>query len=641
MPKARLILFAACLLVAPVRGVAQSGPVYDVVIRGGVILDGSGLERFRGDVAFQGGYIVAVGDLGGASGRKEVDATNLFVAPGFINIHSHAQADAVSTAVNMLTQGVTTEIINADGLARGAIGLDIRRQLDSFAGNGLAVNLGAYIGFNTVWRETVGQQDVRPTAQQTETMRGLIESNLRNGAWGVSSGLDYRPAYYAHADEVVQIVSAAKPWRTNFPNHDRMRPEDGLSSQLAVEETITIAERAGMAPVVTHIKSQGKEQGQASRIIDLIERANARGVPTFADVYPYTAGQTSLAAFLVPGWAADGGRDALLRRMADPALRPKIAAFAEDAITQRFADPDSIYIIDLDKRLPEVMAAEGAGAGETVLRVLERIDANAIITFGTEADVRDFIKYPGAAISCDCGASLNRNGHPRQYGTFPRILGRYVRNEGLLAWEEAIRKSTALPANIIGMVDRGYIAPGMRADVVLFDPATIGDRATYAAPALLSEGVRHVFVNGGQVLEDGAATGRRDGEILLRSYAMPTRPMTGDTARSLDGRGRSGGYDIRFTIDQGRGEKRALGTLSLVERSTRTKWMLQAFGTLQTAPGWASVTGTLRDVKGAVRPFTMTVDRLDAAGGTPVITIALAGSENLEFKPLGKIRLRR
>lgn len=641
MQKARLTLLASYLLVMSTQALAQPGPIYDVVIRGGTVFDGSGLGRFRSDVAIQGKYIVAVGDLSEASGREEVDATGLFVSPGFINIHSHAQANAVGSAINMLTQGVTTEIINADGLARGAIGLDISGQLREFAVNGLAVNLGAYIGFNTVWRETVGQQDVRPTMQQINTMRGLVERNLRNGAWGVSSGLDYRPAYYAHADEVVQVVSVAKSWRTNFPNHDRMRPEDGLSSHVAVEETITIAEQAGMIPVITHIKSQGKEQGQASRIIELIDRAIERGVPTFADIYPYTAGQTSLAAFLVPAWAADGGRDALLGRIADPALRTTIAAFADDTITQRFGNPDNIYIIDLDKRLPEVMAAEGVSAGETVLRVLERVDASAIITFGTEADVRDFLKYPRAAVACDCGATLNRNGHPRQYGTFPRVLGQYVRDEGLLDWEEAIRKSTALPANIIGMVDRGYIAPGMRADIVLLDPVTIGDRATYAAPALLSEGIRHVFVNGGQVLKNGITTGSKDGEILLRSRSMPTRSMTEDTARSLEGRGRSEGYHVQFKMDQNRGEKHARGSLLLIERNSRARWMLQAFGTLQTEPGWASITGTLRNVKGMVRPFTMTVDWVDAPGGMPMISITLAGSDDLEFEPLGKIRLRR
>lgn len=246
-----------------------------------------------------------------------------------------------------------------------------------------------------------------------------------------------------------------------------------------------------------------------------------------------------------------------------------------------------------------------------------------------------------AAISCDCGATLNKNGHPRQYGTFPRILGQYVRDEGLLELEQAVRKSTALPANIIGMSDRGYIAVGMRADVVLFDPATIGDRATYAAPALLSEGVKHVFVNGVLALKNGVATGGKGGEVVLRAPNMPTRSMTRDVVRSLSGRAQSATYEIRFSMDQDHGENRARGSLLLIERHSRAKWMLQAFGTLQTAPGWASITGTLGNTKGESRPFTMTVDRLGAVGGRPMITIAFSGANDLELKPLGKIRLRQ
>lgn len=257
------LLAAAGAAIAIVGGSAHGrpGPAYDTIIRGGTIVEGSGLAPYRGDVAIKGGHIAAVGRLAGTRASTTIDATGLIVAPGFINIHSHARPDAMGTAVNMLTQGVTTEIANADGHGT----TDITAQLAELAAKGLAENIGLYIGFNAAWAETMGLEDRRATPGEIAKMRGILDLNLSRGAWGVGTGLDYQPAFQADADEVVGILSVAAKWRTNFPNHERLRPEEGYSSFKGMTETIAIARAAGVMPVITHIKTQGVEQGNAHR----------------------------------------------------------------------------------------------------------------------------------------------------------------------------------------------------------------------------------------------------------------------------------------------------------------------------------------------------------------------------------------
>src|ERR1700730_11309694 len=242
-----------CVLDANVA--TQSVPL-DIIVRGGTVIDGTGLPRYRADIGITGGFIVRVGDLAAERATTDIDATGLFVAPGFINIHSHASPDALPTSENMLTQGVATEILNPDG--GGAA--DITRQLGESAKDGLAVNIGAYIGFNSVWVDVMGPADRRATADDIARMRGMIADGLEHGAWGVSAGLDYKPAYYAQVEEVIRVVEPAGRWRTNFPNHDRLTPESNFSSRAGVAETIAIGEKARLVPVVTHMKSQGREQ---------------------------------------------------------------------------------------------------------------------------------------------------------------------------------------------------------------------------------------------------------------------------------------------------------------------------------------------------------------------------------------------
>jgi N-acyl-D-aspartate/D-glutamate deacylase len=608
----------AALAIAMPAG-ANQAPAYDILIRGGTVIDGSGLPGYPGDVAIADGRIVAVGDVGRATAKQVIDAKGLVVAPGFINLHSHAEQDAVSTAANMLSQGVTTELINADGSGE----TDLTAQLRTYAANGLAENIGAYIGLNAIWYEAMGERDLRPSDAQIAAMRGVLENGLKAGAWGVSSGLDYRPSYYASADEVVRIVSAAKPWRTNFPNHDRLRPEDNLSSFKGMEETVSIAERAGLVPVITHIKSAGKERGNAANVVKMVQAADARGAWTAIDIYPYLAGQTALQAFLVPGWAADGGNDAMLARFKDPALRPKLVEAAEYAIATRLGGVEGIALPSIGKRLTDIMAAEKVGAGEAVLRTLERDpEISAIMTFGKEDDVISFLKYPDTAVACDCGATIASRGHPRYYGSFPKVLGHYARDTGALTIEDAVRKMTALPAAVVGMVDRGRLAPGMRADVTLFDPATVRDHATFDKPTLPSDGIRHVIVNGVAALSDGAATGAKSGATLLRDAHMPSRPMTlAGASRAVTADARSADYTITFRATQGAGQRQAAGSVRLTEAKTGRVWTADRLGVIQTGAGWASMTAILRDTAGARKAAILTLDHAD--GASPIVSVAL------------------
>jgi N-acyl-D-aspartate/D-glutamate deacylase len=588
------------------------GP-YDVIVRHGTVIDGTGVARYAADVAIANGFIVRVADLEDERAAIDIDARGLDVAPGFINIHSHATPDALPTAENMLTQGVTTEIVNADG---GGF-TDIAQQLTDTARAGLAVNVGAYIGFNSVWSTVVGSADRRPADADVAAMRRLIVAGLEHGAWGVSAGLDYKPAYYAQVEEIVRVVEPAITWRTNFPNHDRLTPETNFSSQIGVAETIAIGSKAGLVPVVTHMKSQGREQGRAGELLAMMDAATKRGAYTAADVYPYLAGQTGLGALTIPAWAQDGGREAMLARFHDPAQRARIVKETEAAMDARFGGASGVY-------LPAIKR----------VRILEERNETGIMRFGSEEDLVRILKYPAASIACDCGATLNTRQHPRAWGSFPRVLGRYVREQRVLTWEDAIRKMTALPANTIGMVDRGFIAPGMAADITVFDPNTVIDRATYEDPAQLSEGIRDVIVNGAVALRNGKPTGERGGRVLARSAHMPSRPMNGVTApRRFAARGTmADGRRVTIDLAQAAGAPRATGTFRLVDAHGAALIDVAGLGVLQTMKDWASITGTTRSQPaGVLRPFTAVVEQADPfAPGTPrTFSVEVAGQPPL------------
>jgi N-acyl-D-aspartate/D-glutamate deacylase len=613
-------LLLATALRAQVGGApATSDAVYDVVLRRGTIVDGTGARRYVGDLAIAGGRIVRIGDLSAARGAVELDVSGLLVAPGFVNIHSHAVPGALPSAENMLTQGVTTEILNPDGGGP----TDVARQLSALAAAGLAVNVGANIGFNSVWAAVMGQTDRRATPAEIDRMRRLVLENLERGAWGVSAGLDYKPAYYATAEEVIEVVRPAAQWRTSFANHDRLTPETRYSSRLGIAETIRIGETAGLMPLVTHMKVQGREQGSAPAVLAMMRQATARGHYTAADVYPYLAGQTALAALIIPGWAQDGGREAMLARFRDPAQRARIVAEADEALAARFGGAAGVLLPATQRQLVDVMRElQLTSGGEAVVRILETESPSAILRFGAERDLVALLQHPTTSVACDCGATTSDRGHPRAFGTFPRVLGRYVRERKLLTWEDAIRKMTGLPASTVGMVDRGFLAPGMAADVVVLDTATVIDHATYEEPARRSAGIRHVLVNGRFALRDGAVTGDRAGRALVRTPHMPSRPLRAAVARRVAARGTLGDpaavggaparVEIALAVSQHAGARRATGTFRLRDPRTGTVVEARELGLLQTTARWASFTGVAR-VRAAGGP----------AGATPELTRAL------------------
>ena len=628
---------------------ASTQPRFDIVIRGGTIIDGTGGAPFRGDVGIIGKHIARVGDLAGAEAATLIDATGLYVAPGFINIHSHASPAALSTAENMLLQGVTLEILNADGSGP----IDIGQQLTTIAANGLAVNVGANTGFNSAWTTVVGEANRRPTPEDAQKMRDILVANLDKGAWGVSAGLDYKPAYFSTTEEVVDVVRVAAPYRTNFTNHDRITPESKYSSKVGMTETMAIGARAGLVPVITHMKVQGREQGTAAAFLTTMSEATAQGRYTAADAYPYLAGQTGLAALIIPGWAQDGGRERMLERFRDASLRAKIVAETEEAMTARFGGAQGVYLPELKRELTDVMKELDVAGGEAVVRLLEKGNYGIIARFGLEDDLVRILQHPATSVACDCGAvAPGRASHPRYYGTFPRVLGHYVRDSKALTWQDAVRKMTLLPAATIGMVDRGVLAPGMAADITVFDPATVIDHATFADPTAASEGIRHVLVNGGIAVRDGEVTGERRGEALYRSKHMPSRPMNRAAARSLNVKGTvildgppvAASPSLVIEVTQPENARVARGSFRYTDPQNDIALESAQLGILQTSGEWASVTARARDLEtGAERTVMLIVEGRDPwlPDRAPSITMAMDGLPEISgrLKP-GSVRIR-
>jgi N-acyl-D-amino-acid deacylase len=617
MIRALTLSMAAALAVAALHA-QQTAPRYDVILRGGTIVDGTGAPRFAGDVAMAGGAIVGVGDLGAATAAEVIDVRGLYVTPGFINLHSHPTPLGLQRAENMLTQGVTTEILNPDGGGPP----DIAEQVSALEAAGLAVNIGANIGFNSIWTSVVGQDDRRATDVEIARMRDLVVAGLEAGAWGVSAGLDYKPAYYATTEEAIAVVSAAAPWRTNFTNHDRLTPESNYSSRAGVAETLAIGRRAGLVPIVTHMKAQGHEQGTAQALIDLIQQSAAPGSVAAADVYPYLAGQSGLGALIIPGWAQDGGRDAMLARFKDPALRAKIVAESEEAMRLRFGGPAGVFVTGIDKELNALIdEMGGVSPGEAVVRALEEASFGAILRFGSEADLVAILRGPTTSVACDCGATDRPASHPRYWGSYPRVLGRYVRDGGHLTWEDAIRKMSGLPAATIGMADRGLLTAGHVADITVFDPAAVMDHATFERPNEPSVGIRHVFVNGRIALRDGVVTGTQAGRALRRTVHMPSRPMNGGEARGIRVRGRlTDGVSVDVDVTQTAGARGGRGSLRITAGPRTVE--ATTIGIVQAAGGWSAVTG-VASVDGVWHSLIVIVDEQVPGRAGPYVSAAV------------------
>lgn len=521
---------------------------YEYVIRGGLLVDGTGAPGVEGDLAVDNGRIAAVGGAGEMRGARSIDASGRIVAPGFIDLHSHADfsVEGWPEATTQLHQGVTTLVTGNCGWSPFPVGsLERLRTATAFLhpeaswtwsgaggfagvvdGAAPAVNLALQVGHSSLRLAVMGDADRPPEPAELDAMRALLRECAREGVFGFTTGLIYAPGAFAAGDEVRALVAEAAAAGLLYSTH--MRNESG-ELIAAVEEAVGAAETAGARLEISHIKAMGPENhGAVVRALGLIDAARERGVDVTADVYPYTASSTTLTSRLAT-WAMDGGTAGLLRRLADPGERASVA----DALRSRFgrdvdpegvvlaALPEGTYSADVGMSIADIGRRDGVDPAEAALRVLAAHQAAVSIVNHamSEADVTAALRHPQVSVASD-GWVMRPTGegrpHPRSFGTFTRVLGHYVRDTGVLDWPEAVRKMTGLPASRLGLTDRGRLAPGLVADIAVFDPGTVAELSTFDDPWRLSTGFDTVLVAGRTVLEDGRPTGERPGTVLRK-----------------------------------------------------------------------------------------------------------------------------
>lgn len=517
------LCFVLSLLLV-LSGQAQA-PTYDLIIRGGRIIDGTGNAWFRGDIAIQGEMIAAMGKLDNALAKRVIDVKELIVAPGFIDIHSHSR-EAILTvpkAENAIREGVTTVIDGNDGSSP----LPFQPFFDRLTQARIGINFGLFVGQGTIRGQVLGNVDRQATLEEIEKMKALVKQAMEEGAFGLSTGLFYVPGNYTPTEEVIELAKVAGQMGGLHISHMRNEAADILKS---IAETIAIGEKGGLPTQVSHHKIIGKGNwSKSADTLKMINEARARGVDVSIDQYPYTASSTGINA-LLPQWAQEGTRADVRKRLNDPPTRAKIkAAIVENIKFDRGGgDAKNIFIAACGwdhslegKNLADIAREKGRStsfedAAETALEIVANGGASAIFHAISEDDVARIMRDPLTMIASDGGVVVYKRGapHPRNYGTFARVLGVYVRDKHVLSWEEAIRKMTSLPAMRLKLYDRGVLRPGMKADIVIFDAATVRDRATFADPHQYAEGFSYVLVNGGVVLDNGKMTDARTGQIL-------------------------------------------------------------------------------------------------------------------------------
>ena len=540
---------------------------YDVLISGGTVYDGSGAAPFVGDVAINGDRVVAVGDLSAATAESVVDATGLAVSPGFVNMLSWATESLIVDGRSQgdLRQGVTLEVFGegnslgpmnaamkeawletfvdyvgseqrAAELLGGAVEVPwttLGDYLEFLETKGISTNVASFLGATTTRIHELGYADRAPNEEELERMRQLVHTAMREGAMGIGSSLIYAPAFYAKTDELVAISSVAAEYGGMYISHMR---SEGNRLLEAVEELIGISRAAGLPAEIYHLK-QGGEQNwdKLDQVIEMVEAARAEGLRITADMYNYIAGSTGLDAAMPP-WVQEGGYDAWAERLRDPSVRARVAAemvaqqddwenlmqgaTPEGSLLVEFRNPDLRGYIG--RTLADVAAERGTSAQKTAMDLVVEDGSRVQVVYFlmSEDNVKRQIALPWVSFDSDAGSMApeppftDGSTHPRAYGNFARLLGKYVREEGVIPLEEAIRKLTSLPTTNLSISDRGMLAEGYYADVVVFDPATIIDHATFEDPHQYSTGVVHVFVNGGQVLRDGEHTGATPGRVV-------------------------------------------------------------------------------------------------------------------------------
>src|SRR6184192_1662179 len=535
--------------------IAAADAPFDIIIKGGTVYDGTGGEGHVADVAIRGDRIAGVGDFAKASAKKTIDAHGLAVAPGFINMLSWSNESLIQDGRSQseIRQGVTTEIMG-EGESMGPLNdrtkarivheqTDIKFEikwntlaeyLHYLEKRGISCNVASFLGATTVREYVIGLEDKQPTPQQLEEMRDLVRREMEAGALGIGTSLIYPPAFYAKTEELIELCKVAAKYRGKYISHMR---SEGSQLLEALEELIRISREAGIPAEVYHIKAAGeKNWAKEDGLLARIETAQKEGLKITANMYTYTAAGTGLDACLPP-WTEDGGYPALFKRLRDPATREKIAAeVSKDSddwenLYIGAGSPDRILLFGFKsdklkpltgKSLAEVAKMRGKDPITTIMDLIAEDESRigTIYFLMSEENVKKEFTKPWISFGSDEasqapeGVFLKSNPHPRAYGNFARVLGKYARDEKVIPMQEAVRRLSGLPATNLGLDHRGFIQEGMFADVVVFDPATIADRATFEKPHQYSVGMKHVFVNGVHVLKDGEHTGAKPGRAL-------------------------------------------------------------------------------------------------------------------------------
>ena len=507
---------------------AQNAP-YDLVLRNGRIVDGTGSVWYAADVGVRGDTIVRIAPSIPEPATRVIDVGGQVIAPGFIDIHSHARRGIfeVPTADNYIRQGVTTLIEGPDGDSPVPLA-PFFAKLEALP---KSINIGSFIGQGSVRAAVIGNVNRRPTNEELGKMKALVEQGMKDGAFGLSSGLFYVPGTFTPTEEVIELAKVAAQFGGIYISH--MRDEAG-GVTASVKETIRIGEQGGLPTQVTHHKIIGSSNwGQSTATLRLIDEARARGVDATIDQYPYTASSTSIQSALLPAWALEGTRDDLRKRLSDPPTRAKIKTESVRALQfeRGGGDPKNVVIARCDwdtelagKNLAEVTRQRRGleptveNAAETAIWIAEQGGCSAIFHAIDEQDLERILRHPATMIGSDGEIPVFGRAapHPRSYGTFARVLAVYVREKKTLTLEEAIRKMTSFPAQRLGLLDRGLLRPGMRADIVVFDPTRVRDAATFEKPHQYAEGFADVIVNGQVVFERQAMTSARPGKVLYR-----------------------------------------------------------------------------------------------------------------------------
>ena len=556
-----LVLLALFLLISFTSAPAQAPTAFDIVIVNGHIIDGTGSPWYSGDVGIRDGKIAAIGNLSAADRKRTIDAAGKVVAPGFIDMLGQSERTILvdPRLPSKIYQGITSEItgeggsiaplndaiIQADksGYDYYKITPDWRTLGQYFARlekQGMGINLASYVGATQVRRMVLGDNDVQPTPDQLEQMKSLVRDAMKDGAVGVSTSLEYAPAPYAKTDELIALATEASKFGGIYATHMR---NEGSSVLEAIDEAVRIGREAHIPVEIWHFKVAGRDNwGQMPKLVAKINAARAAGADVSADTYAYTAWFNDFSAF-IPPWAHDGGTAKLVERLKDPATRQRIR---KDMLTpskdwdnewQEIPGPEAIMIGAVEnpkllplqgKRLSEIAKLWNKDPIDTLFDFLIEDPASDVAVFGmSQPDVTLALQQPWVAIDNDSegtspeGLLGQAHPHPRAYGTFPRILSKYVREDKALTLEDAIRKFSALAAQRMRLTDRGVLKAGMWADVVIFDPATVRDRATFDNPNQLSEGMEYVLVNGVPVIDQGKMTGALPGKVLRGPGYVP------------------------------------------------------------------------------------------------------------------------